>query len=83
MGHGIRVLAQAVCDLRRQAGLECGGSGAGDGLSISDQPMIARSALWPAPGESLETTVLFSVQEGLTSVGGVAVDGTILPGDEE
>lgn len=34
------------------------------------------------PGESLETTVLFSVQEGLTSIGGVEEDGTILPGDE-
>lgn len=35
-----------------------------------------------APGESLETTVLFSVQEGLTSIGGVEEDGRILPGDE-
>jgi hypothetical protein len=46
--------------------------------------MIAQGqALWLAPGECLETTVLFSVQEGLTSVGGVTVDGTILPGNEE
>ena len=36
-----------------------------------------------APGESLETTVLFSVQEGLTSIGGVEEDGSILPGDED
>jgi hypothetical protein len=36
-----------------------------------------------APGESLETTVLFSVQEGLTSIGGVEEDGRILPGDED
>lgn len=35
-----------------------------------------------APGETLETTVFFSVQEGLTSIGGVAEDGQILPGDE-
>ena len=35
-----------------------------------------------APGESLETTVLLSVQEGLTSIGGVAEDGRIFPGDE-
>jgi hypothetical protein len=34
------------------------------------------------PGESLETTVLFSVQEGLASIGGVEEDGCILPGDE-
>jgi hypothetical protein len=35
-----------------------------------------------APGETLETTVLFSVQEGLTSIGGVTNDGQILSGDE-
>jgi hypothetical protein len=35
-----------------------------------------------APGESLETKVLLSVREGLTSIGGVREDGTILPGDE-
>lgn len=34
------------------------------------------------PGATLETTVLFAVQEGLTSIGGVRADGTILPGDE-
>ena len=36
-----------------------------------------------APGASLETTVLFSAQEGLTSIGGVEQDGRILPGDED
>ncbi|HZB88353.1 MAG TPA: hypothetical protein VE291_06835 [Terracidiphilus sp.] len=35
-----------------------------------------------APGERLETTVLFSTQEGLMSIGGVAENGKILPGDE-
>ena len=35
-----------------------------------------------APGASLETTVLFSAQEGLTSIGGVDENGRILPGDE-
>jgi len=39
-------------------------------------------ARWLAPGESLETTVLLCVQEGLSSVGGVEEDGRILPGDE-
>jgi galactose mutarotase-like enzyme len=34
------------------------------------------------PGESLETTVLFAMQEGLNSVGGVEADGTILPAME-
>lgn len=33
------------------------------------------------PGESLETSVLFSVQEGMNSIGGVAEDGRLLPGD--
>ena len=37
-------------------------------------------ALRLAPEESLETAVLFSVQEGLTSIGGVEDDGTIQPG---
>jgi galactose mutarotase-like enzyme len=36
-----------------------------------------------APGESLETTVLFTVQEGMTSIGGVEEDGRILAGDED
>jgi galactose mutarotase-like enzyme len=35
-----------------------------------------------APGESLETEVLFSVQEGLSAIGDVDEDGTILAGDE-
>jgi hypothetical protein len=54
------------------------------GYPYQMQPMIAGGhALWLGPGESLETTVLFSVQEGLVSVGGVDADGTILPGDAE
>jgi hypothetical protein len=39
-------------------------------------------AHWLAPGESLETEVLFSVREGLSAIGGVEEDGTILAGDE-
>jgi hypothetical protein len=35
-----------------------------------------------APGQSLATTVLFSVQQGLTSIGGVEDSGRILAGDE-
>jgi hypothetical protein len=35
-----------------------------------------------APGESMQTRVLFSVQEGLKSIGGVEADGRILAGDE-
>ncbi|MGA8938102.1 MAG: hypothetical protein WB439_02950 [Acidobacteriaceae bacterium] len=35
-----------------------------------------------APGQMMETSVLFSIQEGLTSIGGVEKDGSILPGDE-
>ena len=35
-----------------------------------------------APGESLETSVLFSAQEGLTSIGGIEEDGGILPGQD-
>jgi galactose mutarotase-like enzyme len=38
-------------------------------------------AKWLAPGETLETEVLFAVQEGLTSVGGVGPDGRILPAE--
>jgi galactose mutarotase-like enzyme len=34
-----------------------------------------------APGESLESTVLFSVQEGLTAIGGVTEDGRIIQGE--
>lgn len=36
-----------------------------------------------APGETLETSVLFTAQEGLSSIGGVDENGLILPGDEE
>ncbi len=36
-----------------------------------------------APGESLETTILFAVQQGLTSVGGITEQGRILPGNED
>jgi len=32
------------------------------------------------PGESLETTVLFTVQEGIRGVSGVNPDGTIVAG---
>lgn len=39
-------------------------------------------ARWLAPGETLETSVLFSVQEGLNSIGGVDADGVITPGDD-
>ena len=38
-------------------------------------------ARWLASGESLETTVLFSAQEGFTSMGGVDADGRIVPGE--
>jgi len=34
-----------------------------------------------ASGESLETTVLFAIQEGLSSIGGIEEDGHILPGN--
>jgi galactose mutarotase-like enzyme len=34
------------------------------------------------PGETLETSVLFSVEEGFTSIGGVDENGRILPGAE-
>jgi hypothetical protein len=39
-------------------------------------------ARWLGPGESLETTVLLTVQHGLRSIGGVEEDGTVLAGDE-
>jgi galactose mutarotase-like enzyme len=35
-----------------------------------------------APGETLASTVLFSVREGVDSIGGIAEDGRILRGDE-
>ena len=40
-------------------------------------------ARWLDAGESLSTTVLFTAQEGLRSVGGVDESGRILPGDED
>jgi hypothetical protein len=47
------------------------------------QSMIdANRAQWLHPGESLETTVLFTVQQGLRSIGGVDADGKILPGTD-
>ena len=53
------------------------------GYPFRMQPLIEGGrARTLAPGESLETTVLFSVQEGLTSIGGVEPDGRILPGAE-
>jgi galactose mutarotase-like enzyme len=42
-----------------------------------------KRARWLAPGESLETSVLFATQAGMTSIGGVEADGRILAGDEE
>jgi hypothetical protein len=39
-------------------------------------------ARWLAPGETLETSVLFSVQEGLSSIGGIDENGVIRPGNE-
>jgi hypothetical protein len=41
-----------------------------------------RQARWLGPDESLETEVLFSVQEGMSSIGGVEEDGRILPENE-
>jgi hypothetical protein len=53
------------------------------GYPFRMQTMIDEGrARWLAPGESLETSVLFSVQEGLISIGGVDADGGIQPGDE-
>jgi len=53
------------------------------GYPFKMQPMIdAGRARWLGAGESLETAVLFCVQEGLTSIGGVEEDGRILAGEE-
>jgi hypothetical protein len=53
------------------------------GYPFQIQSMIdAGRARTLAPGECLETSVLFSTQEGMKSVGGVDADGRILPGDE-
>lgn len=53
------------------------------GYPFRMQTMIDRGrARWLKPGERLETSVLLSVQEGLTSVGGVDEDGRIYPNEE-
>lgn len=53
------------------------------GYPYSMQSMIENGqARRLAPNESLETTALFSAQEGLSSIGGVEEDGSIRPGDE-
>jgi galactose mutarotase-like enzyme len=53
------------------------------GYPFEVQPMIdAHRALWLAPGETLETSVLFTTQEGLKSIGGVDPAGRIMQGDE-
>jgi hypothetical protein len=53
------------------------------GYPFRIQSMIdAGRARLLAPGQSLATTVLFSVREGLRSIGGIAEDGQILPGAE-
>lgn len=53
------------------------------GYPFKMQSMVeAGRARTLAPRESLETTVLLSVQEGLRSIGGVEADGRILPGYE-
>lgn len=52
------------------------------GYPLSLQSMLDEGrALWLAPGETLESKVLFSVQEGLDSIGGITESGRILPGD--
>lgn len=43
----------------------------------------AGQARYLAPGQSLETSVLFCVREGLNSIGVIEPDGTILPGDPD
>lgn len=54
------------------------------GYPFQMQAMIAGGrARWLAPGESLETSVQFCAQEGLTSIGGIDENGLILPGDED
>lgn len=53
------------------------------GYPFRIQSMIQEGrALSLSPGESIATTVLFSVREGLSSIGGIEEDGSILPGDE-
>jgi galactose mutarotase-like enzyme len=54
------------------------------GYPFQMQSMIEnRSAMYLAPGATLVTSVLFSAQEGLTSIGGVDPIGRILPGKED
>jgi hypothetical protein len=54
------------------------------GYPFNMKAMIdAGQARWLSAGESLETTVLFSMQEGMRSIGGVDEDGRILAGDEK
>ncbi|HUH64708.1 MAG TPA: hypothetical protein VLZ50_17000 [Terracidiphilus sp.] len=54
------------------------------GYPFKMQSMIENgSAKQLAPGETLETSVLFSVQEGVGSIGGVEPDGRILPARDE
>lgn len=53
------------------------------GYPFNMQSMMEEGqARWLGPGECLETSVLFSMQEGLSSIGGVEENGRILPGDE-
>jgi hypothetical protein len=53
------------------------------GYPFQLQAMIdAGQARTLAPGESMPTTVLFAVQEGMMSIRGVQEDGTIVAGDE-
>ncbi|MGB0125116.1 MAG: hypothetical protein WA419_07940 [Silvibacterium sp.] len=42
----------------------------------------AGRARWLKAGESLNTSVMLAFQEGLTSVGGISPEGTILPGED-
>ncbi len=51
------------------------------GYPYNMQAMIdGGEARWLAPGQSLQTSVLFYVQQGLQSIGGVGEDGVITPG---
>jgi len=43
--------------------------------------MAAGRARWLGPGESLETRVLFTTQESMSSIGGVDAHGRIVPGN--
>lgn len=54
------------------------------GFPFQIQKMIdTQQARILAPGESLETSVDFVTQEGLSSIGGFDTQGKILPGDED